>query len=344
MSHTVTVLDSIADIAQLISDGDIKSAKQHARRALNIADPHALDVLARCVQIIETRPRIAVAKLRQFWRECDGDAAAQAIIYACVPQGARREPENTGSAPKWNTRNRYQAPRNNPTRTDALKRRTRSTREARQVERAAGLVTAYDNELTGANDKDDQHTGPQPQQIRERWELTDVSAERPDGYALDYDRAAVSVLRGTACVSCWVERSVTDHRSQRGTSHDDGLCVDCRERDRAGIPALPLGHTRADAIAARCSHLASQNVGHPATLRVLLRRDWDTLTRPEDRATVALWVKAHPETVNPPATKTHAPLQCLTCGSAPAVRAGQCADCRSLDHATDERAAEPVAA
>jgi hypothetical protein len=86
-------------------------------------------------------------------------------------------------------------------------------------------------------------------------------------------------------VSCWIERSAAD---QHRGGWDYGLCGECRDAGHAGIPALPAGHTRSDAVRARCRFIADSDEtgqgGLPA-LRAEYRR-----ANPADRATIAGWV------------------------------------------------------
>jgi hypothetical protein len=105
----------------------------------------------------------------------------------------------------------------------------------------------------------------------------------------DYEEFAVARLRGEPCVDCGCEL----RRSEvvRGRWHD-GLCSQCREDGRAGIPAPPAGHTRDQAIAAWCEWFAqSDRSGRGGLPRVrgLYRR----ITNRDDRRVIAAWVKAH---------------------------------------------------
>jgi hypothetical protein len=140
---------------------------------------------------------------------------------------------------------------------------------------------------------------------------------------MDYDRAALPPLHGTPCVSCWVERATRDRRA----GHDDGLCTECRDRGRPGIPALPQGHARADAIEARCAFIADK---YPhAALRVL-RRYWQQSSAGHDRDVVAAWVRTHD------LTDTQAPTTPVAPEAAP-VELARCASCAEPRTARDTR-------
>lgn len=294
MSHSA----DISDLATLVKNGKLTEAKRAARTLLDNADPHDLEVIANCAHTLETWPKIGVAKLRHYWQEAN--AHDRAIIAACVPEPGeqRHRPHlDDGRQPRWTRKTRYQAPRDNAARQDPA------------------IVTAYQRERAGIDDAPEQ-------------------TERPAGYALDYDRAALADIQATPCVRCWLERSTTDYAGQQ----DDGLCGDCRDKGRPGIPALPEGHTRADAINARCAFIATH---FPTAAIKLLRRYWQRCTDPADRATIANWVQQyHPncaaETVPPTAPEVTA---CSTCGQERSLRDlrgkaaddGLCTACRRLD-------------
>jgi len=112
----------------------------------------------------------------------------------------------------------------------------------------------------------------------------DDRAESDENRPLDYDLAALPPLRGLPCVVCRTERS---SRGQHRRA-DDGLCEDCRESGRPGIPAPATDALREAWILARCSYTAATSAS-PAECRARLRADWRHLGR-EDRATVTRWV------------------------------------------------------
>jgi hypothetical protein len=97
--------------------------------------------------------------------------------------------------------------------------------------------------------------------------------ERPVGYSLDYDLAAVPALRGTPCLRCHLERSNVDR------ARGDGLCQECRD----------AGHTRASVIQTRCGQIVA---GTGEQAQGLLRQAWRRAD-PVDRQTIAAWVRAN---------------------------------------------------
>jgi len=79
------------------------------------------------------------------------------------------------------------------------------------------------------------------------------------GNGLDYDHEAMSPVSGWRCVSCWIERSVTDQRTihirDGRPRSDDGLCDYCRADDRPGLSELPAGFTAAHLARSYCGFL-----------------------------------------------------------------------------------------
>lgn len=305
---------TISDLAQLVKRGDLDEAKRQASTMLGTANPHDLHVVANCAHILDTWPRIGVVKLRAYWRS--SNEHDRAIIATCaLERGEQRsQPDpTTNRAPHWTRRNKHQAPRD-------VRREVRPDRRRtpRPNSEEPATVTAYHRERAGVDD------APQ-------------HGERPDGYAIDYDRAALPPLSGTPCVRCWLERSAAD----QNRAHDDGLCTECRDRGLSGVPALPEGHSQADAVAARCAFIAA---AHPQLAVRLLRRYWQSATR--DRDTIAAWV-AHRNGTTPTddAAPTPSPADtaelaaCASCGEPRYGRDvrhvdtddGLCASCRAVD-------------
>jgi hypothetical protein len=320
MLDSVTVPDSLVNLAALVSAGDIAAAKREGRRLLDTADLHSLEIIAECVRITETRPRIAVDLLRRFWRSVESDSD-RAIIAACVPKpGEQREQTEPtpDRAPRW-TKQGIEQERQHaavPVKT-SIRPELRRKRDQRQRTQDSAEVRGYFRDRAGVDDQ------PEP-------------AEVPDGYAIDYDRAALHDVRGLPCVRCWLERSNADtHTDRVRAGHgDDGLCGQCRESGRPGLPELPTGHSRDATIAVRCAFIAS-NLS-PTAARSVLRKEWHRLTSPADRVILVEWVQAHDELINqatpvPVAPVAPAPVACQTCGDVRAVRHGLCGDCRTLD-------------
>lgn len=261
MGFIMTTKATIPDLAHLIKTGDLAEAKRQASTVLANADPHDLQVVGRCAYILETWPKIGVLKLRAYWR--NADAHDRAIIATCAPD--EDEPPRTRPTddhpPRWTPQNTYQAPRD--LRHEVMPERVRPPRPREE----SALVATYERDRAGIDDLP-QHP------------------DRPDGYAIDYDRAAVPPLWGTPCVRCWLERSATD----QARHPDDGLCGDCRDRGRPGIPSLPEGHTRADVIQARCAFITAT---YPHLAVRLLRRYWQQAASDQDRSVIAAWVRRH---------------------------------------------------
>lgn len=259
----------ISDLANLIKSGDLTEAKRQATTLISEADPHDLRVITQCAYILETWPRIGVLKLRAYWRAANDHD--RTIIAACAPEeGEQRQSTPTESPrPRWAGRT-SEAPRD--LRHEIRPELRRAARPTNNRDESA-ITDAYQRERAGVDDAPEQ-------------------AERPNAYAIDYDRAALPPLFGTPCVRCWLERSQADQLSKP----DDGLCTDCRDAGRPGIPSLPDGHTRADIIAARCAFITAT---YPEPAVKLLRRYWQQSTG-NDRTTIAEWVQRHEPT--PPET------------------------------------------
>lgn len=140
----------------------------------------------------------------------------------------------------------------------AAARRARKTRAQQRAER-----TADDYMRTGLNVDD--KTIPTMRTVFDIDDDTPADIDRPDGYTLDYDRAAGTALRATPCVSCFVERRPQDDHT---TGHDDGLCVECRASNRPGLPQRPTPTHRAARTVAYLNPQARAAAAHAATITV----------------------------------------------------------------------------
>jgi hypothetical protein len=260
---TVTEVPAVlARLAELVAHGKFAAARRAAAGLIDRADPHTLGLIARCAEALEGDRHDATAALDELWLTATEQDAA--IITACLPAADYRpdlptpEPE-----PAWKRQVRWVPP------SRVRVRRGPVTTPARRGDpRGSDAVASY---LVGSTDA----------------EVDEPQTERPIGYELDYDLAAVHPVRGTPCVGCWIERTRADQRP----GQDDGLCGECRETGRRGIPALPAGHTRADAVRARCQHIADTDTtgrGALPTLRAEYRR-----ANTADRAAIAAWVNDH---------------------------------------------------
>jgi hypothetical protein len=141
-------------------------------------------------------------------------------------------------------------------RNQAAARRARKSRAQQRAER-----TADDYMRTGLNVDD--KTIPTMRTVFDIDDDTPADLDRPDGYTLDYDRAARTALRATPCVSCFVERRPQDDRT---TGNDDGLCIECRDSDRPGLPQRPAPSRRAARTVAYLNPQARAAANHATTI------------------------------------------------------------------------------
>ncbi|WP_433264924.1 hypothetical protein ACQPZF_36485 [Actinosynnema sp. CS-041913] len=298
------------NIVNAVQGGDITTAKRYAGHLLAELDPHTFGIVADCVNTIERYPDRADVHLRARWKSATSDTDRSLIATfgeAFVQRAPRRTPDphlgRTGET----------APRDLRTeiRPDARRVLTPQRRaRLREQDRQDTVVADY-ADRAGVDDQ------PPPDTV----------------YAggLDYDRAAVPALRGTPCVRCWLERVPADHRA----ISDDGLCGECRDKGRPGIPALPEGHTRADAVEARCAFITATYTN----ARGLLARWWKAYATPADRAVITDWVHRNPfpqppAATAPPAKPDHRPeeaTKCAQCGDPRDTTAELCADCREVE-------------
>lgn len=310
MSQTSCVSDAVADVAAMIKDGKLPQAKRTMALLLDNVHPSVLALLNECAAILSRPSPVARPKLTALWHQYTANPEAQQIIAACAPARDEWDHRTVPELPATDYPNHANTPNAGPvetrTGTPVSRAELRARRDRRQAHKDAA---GYFADRAGVDD--------QPRR-----------GDQPDAYRIDYDRAAIPALRGTPCVCCWLERSHADHATGRS---DDGLCSDCRERQRPGIPDLPVGHTRADAITARCALIAVKY--HASTARAILRNEWYRAQTARDRATITAWVQANSTTVDAPAepTRTQTTAQCGTCGSTRQVRDSQCVDCRSLN-------------
>lgn len=330
MSQTISVSDAVADVATVIKSGNLKQAKRTMAQLLDNVHPTVLTLLNDCADILSRPNAVARPKLTDLWQRAD--ETGRKIIEACAPARDEWEHRQVAELPA-DDRPRQPEPRAGRART----RRGTPVNEwelrARSDQRQARKDTAaYHDPDTGRSGVDD-----------EPWR----GKGRPDAYALDYDKAALHALRGLDCVFCYSERTRTDHTPhvRKGDLSDDGLCTECRDRDRDGIPSLPAGFTFADPfaqaalhVAARCTYVASRH--HPATARTLLNRDWEAVPG-HARALIAAWGKANTAIIEAPAPSGEAPAEC-ECGSIRQVRDGVCVECRQLDTETDKPTEQPA--
>lgn len=352
MSVDSSVSETISELTALVQAGDIPEARKLGKQLLDVAETRELWLIAKIADVLDNRPRTAVEILRHWWASAPSESD-RAIIAACAPKNGeqRRRPQTTtGRVPHYNGRNNYQAPSTVKVEQRAELRRRR---KSRQEQTDAAAFARYQAERAGVAEGD---------QIPDRDDT--ARAEQVYASGFDYDRAA---LYGTdvpfRCLSCSISRGRydLDRDRMKAGAGDDGLCADCRESDRPGIPELPAGHTLAEAVYARCSFVWA-DLG-TAGARVVLRAEWRQATMPAIRAAIADYVRANLPAEEP----AEVPAELAPCTGCPDARSirdlrgvaqddGLCAECRAADaehiaaasarilHAEDVRHAAAAAA
>lgn len=318
------VPETILDMATSLRVGDFDEARQLGREVIKKADPRAWHIIHMVADVLENRPRAAVAILRKWWKDAP-TAADRALIAACAPseedQRQRRAPATTDRQPYYNGRNNHQAPSTVQTRQG-----TRQRRRSRQEAADAAAIQRYQAERAGMAD------GPQILDRDDR-----ARAEQVYASGFDYDRAA---LYGTEvpfrCLSCSISRGRYDlDRARTRAGHgDDGLCADCRESGRPGIPALPSGHTPAEAITARCAFILASLPA--AAARISLLSDWRSAPTATAQGVIVEFAQTHLP-AKPAATPAADLGVCATCPDPRTARDlrgiteddGMCAACRA---------------
>lgn len=257
---SVGILESVSALLDL---SEVSAAHDAMRRYFHTATPEDLATVIACADMLHQRPRTGVAKLRNAWQRAT-DERARATIAACGKAAATAtraeqvtEPDR---APRWTEDNKYQA----PSEVHREYRPELRQQPRKRPEHEPRTVRHYFDNRAGVDDE------PAPR-------------ERPDGYAIDYDRAAIAPQRGTSCVACFIERPSAAWRA----SADDGLCEDCRDDGRPGITTNEGDH-RAGQVRARCDYLATH---YPKASRTLMRADWRHAVTRADRDTITGWVK-----------------------------------------------------
>lgn len=302
---------ALLTVAGLIRAGHLDEAKARFRTAAQEATAEQRDILERIATTLY-RYSFPVAKARLRW------AAAhypqhRALIEAATPATDPRtdQADARGDTPSTRRVLRQRAARDHPDRIDPASRRQRDALETA----AAQSDQSY---LDTRGDIDDSpHHLPLPEGTSHRYHLDRTrSAPTPDGYALDYDRAAIPGTRGFACVHCLLERATTDAVITDGRRSDDGLCRSCRDVGAIGIP----DHDPAEHLRARCAHITA--TFPPVAAVSLLRRDWRSSRTPDDRHVIEAWVREHhpPDPTAPTPSTTDAldtvvdanPVQMLT--------------------------------
>lgn len=303
MTENSSFSQCLTGIAAAIQSGNVRRAKRYTAQLLDVLDPHTRQVVAECVGTIERYPERADVHLRARWKAASTDTDRTVIATfgtAFMHRDPRPAPTPADHRSTWRT-----APRDLDTETRPEARRTLTEQDRaglRARDRVEAQAAAY-ADRAGVDDE------PPPAAV----------------YAsgLDYDRAAVPTLRGTPCVRCWLERTPADHRADS----DDGLCGECRDKGRPGIPELPAGHTRVDAVHARCAFLAATY----GNSRALLAQWWKTYATPADRHAISEWVDRHPFSDTPPTTGIPAPRTETAAGTDAGERCTRCSYPRADD-------------
>lgn len=308
MTQSPCVSDSINDVAAMIKNGKLRDAKRLMAQLLDNVQPHVLNLLTECAEILSRPSDVARPELYALWDQHRTHPVALKIIAACAP-----------ACDEWESR-QVELP-------EAVQLQHGTARSASPVRtRHSAPAGRSDLRVRRARARADQHAAVY---VQHRAAVDDQSAygPRPDAYAIDYDNAALYALRGLDCVTCWTERTRTDHapRVREGDLSDDGLCSECRDKGREGIPGLPADFTAADAVAARCIYIAARH--RPATARTLLNSDWHAVG-PEAQALIKAWCVANTELVNAEPAKDEPVTVACECGSTTRVREGVCVDCR----------------
>ncbi|TDP28054.1 MobF family relaxase [Nocardia ignorata] len=267
-------------IAELFATGRVADAVA-AFRTFNtgLADDEQAVLTAISETLYQYSFPVAQARLRWAARQFPQH---QALIQACTPSTDphvfRRdtEPDHDRTRPVYDHRERF-----DPTVTPA----------------------AFDPIQAAGNDVVDTYLAD-PETLDSR-DPASISAARAaaGGYPIDYDLAAIPAIIGLPCVDCSIERPDNARSPVPPRVSDDGLCHDCRDNERPGIPE----HNPAEHITARCAHIVET---HPAPAALaMLRRDWRILDQPR-RALIEQWLTDNPLTEQPLPVLT--PLQRLS--------------------------------
>ncbi|MGX1778375.1 hypothetical protein ACWIGW_40150 [Nocardia brasiliensis] len=300
---------AIQAIRDLVDARDIRAAKQELRRTRTGLDDHTWAMIGEIANTLRYKTHdVAVAKLRKLWRD---NEQYRGLIEACVPKtdGHQYVPD---SPPLADRRHEPRRPRpGRVTRRIDPSRRT-DPRQRTNDSPGTGQIDSYETQLTH-EDRREPGT-PRDELIVDR---------------RDYDRDAAAEVTEPLCVSCRLERACIDRwTGQITTGHgDDGLCGTCREDGRQGIPELPLGHTRAEAIQARLDTIAANFDTHAPAL---FRHEW-RFGNPLTKSVTQNWVEQHNPglSVRPTVTTELIDLngECAKCSGWRQLRDDQCVDC-----------------
>src|ERR1044072_504078 len=86
MSQTPCVSESVAAVAAMVKNGNLRKAKRTTAQLLDNVHPQVLAVLQECADILSRPNAVARPKLTALWRH--SDTASRKIIEACAPAPA----------------------------------------------------------------------------------------------------------------------------------------------------------------------------------------------------------------------------------------------------------------
>ncbi|MEU2032785.1 MobF family relaxase [Nocardia amamiensis] len=281
---TLEVSDRIRQVAELFRTGQVPAAIAAFGDLTDIASEEQRRILAAVAETLYGNS-FPVARARLRWA---GERFPQhrALIDAATPTTDPHvyQPATTPTEPAHRRDRHHVAARDHHEHTDPLARRNPLTDNQIDARRAE-----QDYSDTRAHIDDQPHDRPEPDRFTHpSYRRDEATDPRPDGYTLDYDRAAVPASRGLSCVACGLERPRTDAIPVPPRRADDGLCNDCRDTGEPGMP----DHDPADHVTARCDYIAATRPAPAA--RAMLRRDWRAARNPTHRAAIETWIRNHP--------------------------------------------------
>lgn len=303
-ASTIDLPASLRNVARLFQSGAVTDAVTAFRQAASAATPDQRAIITAVADTLYHHHWV-VARARLDWAAQQYPQHA-ALIQACTPttDPGVYQPDTTTPEPRYRRDRRHEAAHSHREYRD-------HTRHSPSLSTAAmaarDLTDSYLDHNAAERPSPDQ---PLPDGI---WNPHDTDP-RTGHYSLDYDLAALPPIRTLPCVSCGIERRRADTTPPPPRHTDDGLCSDCRDDHRPGIPDHTL-----HPLEARCAYLA--DTYPPETALALLRRDWRALRDPAHRTTIENWIRHHPLTTEPDpnhpapahtATRADNPLLVLT--------------------------------
>jgi hypothetical protein len=274
--------EMLAKMAEQVGAGNFRAARAQAKKLIKHAQIDHLKVIRLAAEALETKPpRVAVQILRQMWKDYSDDKTAQRLIEACAPpEGENRQ---LPQGEHGNREREYQPPQPVTRKKDAEVIRRRNSRQE-IADRAS--FARYVNQSAGRADGD---------QVPDR-EAREESEKVYASGNIDPDRAAVRVasVKVPCLPPCGIAREMQDlDRARLAAGHgDDGLCLQCRADGADGVALLTPGHSRRDAMDARCDFIAQQ-CDEPFTALLTLRSQWLAIKDVTLRGYIGDWVAAN---------------------------------------------------